>query len=484
MSKRQKLCDEIKEALAGEVFKKDEKQYNTTVSIGNAAHDAKRPEYVVLPNAVEEVEETLKYCKKAKLQLTIKGGGHSYAGYCLNEGGVVMDMTNFDRIDINEEAMTITIGAGVRWKAVYDKLKGHLAQYMVVGGQCPTVGVSGFTIGGGLSTFSRQYGLGCDNILKMTMVDPSGDVLHLTKDEKKQDRKDLFWALCGGGGGNFGIVTEFTLQLHKLNSPEIVAGELTWQLPQQKEEFLKAMEYLNAEVPKELCIDSFWAFNYADGKEQLQANMTVIYNGTMDDCKEALGKILRENPLNELASMHWFEWEQKEAESPFGHGKNDISQNHISWIFGKRAITTEVTNKIIDLMKEAPALIKDPKGGPRRRNCHFLWDHMGGQTETIAPDATPFYWRNGEYVMNAKICWSDPSSKDEALQWQQKAKEILTPYTIEGKASYLNYIDENLDNWQYAYYGNNYDRLQQIKSRWDPDNFFHFKQGIESAASS
>lgn len=177
--------------------------------------------------------------------------------------------------------------------------------------------------------------------------------------------------------------------------------------------------------------------------------------------------------------MYWFQWEQKEAKSNFGHSDNDIATNHISWIFGKRAITTKVTNKIIDLMQTAPALVKDPEGGPNRKQCHLLWDHMGGKTETIAPDATPFYWRNGEYVMNAKISWSDNSQEEEALQWQQKCKDILTPYTLEGKASYLNYIDENLKNWQYAYYGKNYDRLRRIKSRWDPDNFFHFKQSIE-----
>jgi len=462
------------------IYKPHSEEYEKTVNIDNKYYEWKRPESVVMPKSQEEVQAAVKYARKHNKVLTVKCGGHSYAGYCLNKGGIVLDLQLMKRIDIDEEAMTVTVQAGLLWKEVYEALNDKNDKYMIIGGQCPTVGVSGFTLGGGLSPFSRQYGLAVDNLLKVSMVDASGTLLHLTNEETDPDRQGLFWALRGGGGGNFGIVTEFTFKIQQMPYSTVVCGELEWKVPQQNQEFTKAMGLLNNEVPKELCIDAFWHYDHGKGtgQGQLAAWMTVIYNGLMEDCNEALKEILKQNPANGLKTMHWTEWEHQEEH--FDPKPGQIFKHHVSFIMGEGAIKTEVSDKISKLMAEAPALVPsrhDPS--VMVKNAHILWDHIGKQTATVSPEDTPFYWREGEYVMTAAINWSKVEQTKEALRWANKCKEELTPFALEGKAAYVNYIDEYLENWQEAYYGENYGRLREIKTRWDPENVFNFKQSIE-----
>lgn len=460
----------------GEVIFPGSAAYKNAIFIGNLLYRFKRPACVVMARTDADIQETVRFARKHNCKLNIKNGGHSYAGYCLNEDGIVLDLSNMTAFSIHHDAMTLTTQAGTNWLQLYEGLRGKNEQYMVLGGQCPTVGVSGFTLGGGLSTFSRSYGLGIDNVISIKVVDAEGNLSTLTRDETDPDKKDLFWALCGGGGGNFGIATEFTLRLHKLPLPTVVCGELTWNIPQQTSDFKAAMNAFNTmQQPDELCMDAYW--NYDADTGQFQAMMTTIYNGSMEECNEVMAPILKYNPDNGLKSMHWIEWErQEEGFDEF----SKIYHHHVSFIMGEGAITPEVTDIIMELMESAPALTANPDPSkPAVKNAHILWDHIGGATKNVPKDATPFYWRDGVYVMTAMINWDKPEQSADAFAWAQRCKDKLTPYSLEGKAAYLNYIDGTLLNWQEAYYGANYDRLRKIKSKCDPTNFFYFKQSVE-----
>ncbi len=461
--------------LQGKVLYPGSKAYQDAIFIGNLLYRFKSPACVVMVESYKDIQTTVRFAKKYNYKLNVKNGGHSYAGYCLNEGGIVLDLSKMTDVKINTDSKTLMTQSGSTWIQLYEKLKVKDEQYMVLGGQCPTVGVSGFTLGGGLSTFSRSYGLAIDNLLAVKHVTADGNLIELTNQETDTDKKDLFWALAGGGGGNFGVTVEFTFRIHKLPNPTVVCGELTWNIPQQEQEFKDAMDAFNSmDAPNELCIDAFW--NY-DSNGQFQAMMTTIYNGTMDECNKVLDPILKFNPSNSLKNMHWIEWERQEE----GFSKlSNIYNHHVSFIMAEGAITREVTNTIMELLETAPALIpnSDPTE-PNKKQCHILWDNIGGVTKNIAKNATPFYWREGVYVMTAMIAWETEEQTPQAMAWSQRCKELLAPHSIEGKAAYLNYIDDTLDNWQKAYYGNNYQRLQEIKSKVDPTNFFYFKQSVE-----
>ncbi|KAM0309088.1 hypothetical protein ACHAPQ_012606, partial [Fusarium lateritium] len=134
-------------------------------------------------------------------------GGHSYMGYCLNEGGIVIDLSLMNTCHIEYDDMLIHMDAGLIWKDVYYKYLQDKSN-IVIGGQCPWVGVSGFTLGAGLSPFSRSYGLGCDNLIEMTIVTWDSKVITVSREDKDPEKRELFWALAGGGGGNLRVTVK------------------------------------------------------------------------------------------------------------------------------------------------------------------------------------------------------------------------------------------------------------------------------------
>ncbi|KAH7333689.1 hypothetical protein B0J17DRAFT_721574 [Rhizoctonia solani] len=459
----------------------DGDQYEAAVFTGNLLYVRKAPGAVVITNNVEEVQSTIKFAKTNNIQLTVKNGGHSYAGYCLNYGGIVLDMSKFKgvRVDLNSTPKTVTIQGGCRWDDVYNHFYEKGYTQMVIGGQCPTVGVSGFTLGGGLSPFSRRYGLGIDSVLEMKIITASGELVVVNHEDTDSKKSDLFWALRGGGGGNFGILTEFTTEIHELeNSDGIVAcGELTWELPRQQSDFEDMMKVFNTtKWPKELTMDAIWRYKAKkspDEEPTLLAQLTVIYDGTEDDFRKATESLTRFGCTSDVKSMKWHDWvvieEGFNSDSPVYH-------HHACFVFGEGAITPTVVSAIIELMAESYQLLQkyNPEG-----KSHVLWDHIGGQTTEVGTKDTAFFWRDGFYVSNFKIQWTHPGIADEMFKFVTKVKETLLPHTVQGKAAYVNYIDSTVPNWQEAYYGDNYPRLQQIKADWDPDNFFHFEQSIE-----
>lgn len=435
------------------------------------------PVAVVKAKSVNDVRSTLAFANRHGLRLTVKNGGHSYMGYCLNEGGIVLDLSLMNTCYIDDDQMLIHMEGGLIWKDVYYK---HLKdkRNVVIGGQCPYVGVSGFTLGAGLSPFSRSYGLGCDNLLEMTVVTWDGKVVTVSREDKDEEKRELFWALAGGGGGNFGVTVSLTSRMHKLRDDDgnVVCGQLVWNLPQQKEEFESMMNAFNTnKCPKELTLDALWS--HTAGK-QLTGSMTVIYNGGWDKAQEALQPLLAFNPAqNTLQQMKWTDWvHHSEGWSP----KSKVFHHHASFIFPEGAITPELTAKISNLVDEASQLVGiTEQNGIDDPKCHFLWDHIGAETEKYGPKDTAFYWREGHYVSNIKLQWNQPEKTDEIMEFIKNCYAELMPHAVDGKASYVNYIDKFVPRWSEAYYGENYARLQQVKTRWDPKNFFHNWQSIE-----
>ncbi|KAL4724580.1 hypothetical protein ACLX1H_008021 [Fusarium chlamydosporum] len=453
------------------------KAYESAVFIGNLNYRYTSPAVVLVAKSVQDVKAAISFAKQNGLKLTVKNGGHSYMGYCLNKGGVVLDMSGMVRCDIDVDKMTIDMEGGLIWKDVYYK---HLEdkRNIVIGGQCAFVGVSGFTLGGGLSPFSRSYGLGCDNLLEMKIITAQGEEVTVSKEDKDEKKRDLFWALCGGGGGNFGVTVSMTSKMHKLKDREgrVVCGQLVWNLPQQQDAFDAAMQTFNSnKCPSELTIDALWSHGPF---KQFTGGMTVIYNGKLEDAQEALKPLLAHEPFNNtLQEMPWTNWVEK-AEG--WDVKSEVQHHHASFIFAEGAITPELTTTIGHLVREAADIVgitdENHRNSPK---CHFLWDHIGAQTEEILAKDTAFYWRNGHYVATIKVQWTNKRKNHAVWVFMKKCQEKLHHFAIDQKAAYVNYIDGMAPNWQEAYYGQNYARLQKIKSDWDPDNFFNNFQSIK-----
>lgn len=475
-------CEGLQDRLPqGEVLLPGTPAYEKAVFIGNLEYSYKQPACVVMAAGEADVQATVRFAREHDVRLNVKNGGHSYAGYCLNVDGIVLDSSRMAHFEVHDD-QSVTIQGGAIWYDVYQLLRGRYEQYMLVGGQCPTVGVSGFTLGGGLSPFSRSYGLSVDNLLEMAVVTADGEVVTLSPHDHDPARRDLFWGVRGGGGGNFGVTTKMRVRLHPLPERTIVAGELTWDVAASAEQdrlFRQAMEAFNTmPKPNELCMDVYCSFG-GDGLSMI-AQMTVIYNGPKEQCDRVIAPLLACRPAgNSLESMHWTQWEKEELGfAP----ESAIYHHYVSFVLPDGAIVPEVTDQILELLETSPALVRGEDGGWVNKN-NILWDNIGGVTTLVPAEATAFPWRDGVYVMSAKAVWSEADQTAEAYAWTDRCREVFTPYAIEGKAAYLNYIDGSLTDWQSAYYGNNYPRLREVKARWDPDDFFRFEQSIEPAGA-
>lgn len=454
----------------GEVLFQGEVAYERAVFIGNLLYRLITPYAVVLPRNVSDIQKIVKYCHDNKVRLTVKNGGHSYAGYCLNDEGIVLDMSAMNSVIINPEGTVVSIQGGATWDQAYAELVGNHAANILIGGQCPFVGVSGFTLGGGLSPFSRSYGLGVDNVIEMRMVTATGELVTLSAKDTDSKKKDLFWALRGGGGGNFGVLVDFTSKVYKLDDPNghITAGELTWTFPQDEQDFKNMMNYWNTHTWSDaLTIDMI--VRWVDG--QMLGQMTVIYNGGLTKCMDVVGPLLKfGKPDNGLKEMPWSGWVKSEEGFEVD---SKVFHHHASVIIAEGGITKEVTDLIVSFVKESHTIKNDPG------QCSILWDHIGGATKKVAPSDTAFFWREGVYVMTVLAQWTDATMNQTYLDFVNKCKNAFLPHAIKGKAAYLNYIDSTVKNWQEAYYGDNYKRLQGVKDVWDPTNFFHFDQSVE-----
>lgn len=207
---RRKVVPLLARLHRGSVLFPKSQGYIYSVSVGNLRYRLKSPAAVVHAVTVWDVVAAVRFCSQEKLKLNIRSGGHSNAAHCLNDNGIVLDMRMLNKVVIQSNQERIYVSGGAVWKDVYKELHDKDPRLIVVGGQCPTVGVSGFLLGGGISPFSRSYGLGIDNIEAIQIVKANGELAIVSA----ENHPDLFWALRGGGGGNFGVATGFFLKLH------------------------------------------------------------------------------------------------------------------------------------------------------------------------------------------------------------------------------------------------------------------------------
>jgi FAD/FMN-containing dehydrogenase len=176
----------------------------------------------VQPRTVEQVQYIVKRANKNDISITIKNGGHSYSGSSTAREGVLLDLKNLTGVKLNIKEMTVTIQAGEQWGSVYRELvRDRVDGFIVSGRRCPTVGVSGFILGGGIGPFTRNIGMGCDSLIEAKVVLADGKLVTVTNTDKPDSPKGkLFWALRGAGGGNFGILFEMKLAVKKLQNED------------------------------------------------------------------------------------------------------------------------------------------------------------------------------------------------------------------------------------------------------------------------
>ena len=452
-------------SLSGYVLDPSSPGYAASLVIDNGRVDL-LPAYVVLPRSTNDVVLATRFARDRDLPLTVKCGGHSAAGYCLNRGGVVLDLSMLKEIVVDADAMTARVQLGCRWQDVYDFLIATGTGLLPVGGGCLTVGLGGFLLGGGYSFASRSYGMGCDNVLSLDLVTPDGTLHHLHDSVTSDLDKELWWACRGGGGGNFGVAVEVVLRLHQPPNPTMTMAELIYPLGNAHDDIGAYNEWAPS-LPNAMA--AYGMLNRlpdpAESNRLVPAfQVTAIYNGPHAEAIELLRPMLdRPSMTAATYDMPLPVWEDRVGTTTLVGDKQAYIR---SGIMRPGGMTSDVVDVYQRFMGDAPS-----------PDSFVVWTHGGGAIEDVTPDSTAVAHRDGGYIYELKSIWTEIADARANVEWAYHFGEALRPHFV---GSYVNYIDPLLTDWARMYYGDHYDRLLRVKSLVDPDGFFRFQQGVGS----
>ncbi|MWB93265.1 FAD-binding protein [Flavobacterium sp. GA093] len=460
---------ELVRELSGYVLQPGDSDYEEVIRIDNGRIQF-RPRLIIFPAVIDDVKLGLKFAITTNLPFSIKGGGHSAAGYCLNEGGVVIAMKNLNRITFDQKKETVTAEMGVIWYDVYKFMQATNTGLIPVGGGCPTVAPPGFMLGGGYSFVSRSYGMSIDNLESLKIVTPDGELRHIGVNSTAAEDIDLFWACCGGGGGNFGIVVEMEMRVRTPLSKKMLVGQIRYPLEMAED----VLGYYNDWV--ETVPDAMAVYGFMGNQKDLidkttnvkVLGLTPVFNGDGAEGIDLLQGLLKLKPINaDLFNMTLPDWEFYNGYTTRVAGRSSYIR---STVLPKNGMNNDVAKVIIESMSKAPSA-----------ESFAVWTHAGGAIENVAADATAYVHRNSRFVPEIKAIW-DLDKPGDTLKNVEWAYEFFERLSNAGNATgaYVNYIDPLQHNWTEQYYGSNYKRLLEIKKRVDPNNFFNFQQSVGS----
>ncbi|KAF7625170.1 putative 6-hydroxy-D-nicotine oxidase [Aspergillus flavus] len=310
------------------VYKPGEVEYEKSIATAYLLYRFARPSYVVQPTHPAQVQDIVRYLIEyndrqkpdSQVSITIKNGSHSYAGFSSTDKGILLDLSKMNRVKLNldkdSHPKSVTIRGGALWGHVYKQLiNGRHKGYMLAGGDCSTVGVSGFVLGGGLSAFSRSLGMACDNLTEATIITADGRMVTVGENrDPDSDEGKLFWALRGGGAGNFGIVVQLKMNIHQFQKEDdsartretVIAGRYTWfPYPGEVEE-AKLMATMNESYTTKwvdsLAIHSTWICDLQEARTLPAIRFIVYHNGEKNSIDKQLDKLVEQgNPSDQTS---------------------------------------------------------------------------------------------------------------------------------------------------------------------------------------
>ena len=479
-------------------YEPGEDNYERYVATANLIYRFSSPSCVVQPKCACDVRDIIKIAKPLNVPITIKNGGHSYAGGSTTNIGILMELGLMNEVNLDKTSRTVTVKGGALWFHVYKKLVSkHLDGFIVNGGRCPTVGVSGFILGGGLSPFTRSFGMGCDTVEEFTIVTAEGDEVTVSKNmDPESDEGKLFWALCGAGGGNFGVVVEMKLALKTLRSNFVVGGRYTWYPERQAmDQFMAIMNsFYTQNWPKDMTIDSSWLCELSKKDSDLGVRFLVYYNGDRPNFDKAIdawtlqsappehGKLkdqLKWRSLEEKSSrfLHETLAAQWVEETKKAFPTNRTYQIYTSFVFknDKNSISS-ITKIVREKMEEFRKQFAGETG-----TLQVTFIHSGGEANEKKREDTAFRWRGCTYHAYIMIQWDEKWLELNMRRFLDQMKPKLSPYGMVRGATFINFPDDTLkpEVHEKSYYGMNYQKLRRIKEKWDKDNFFSWPQGVQ-----
>jgi FAD binding domain/Berberine and berberine like len=445
--------------------------YPLDMELYDPRYDAIKPAAVSFCANADDVARCITFARDHALAMTARSGGHSYGGYSTTSG-MVIDVSLMDRTVYNGK--TATVGAGARLIDVYSGLAAQGVS--IPGGSCPTVGIAGLALGGGIGVVDRLHGLTCDSISSLQVVTADGQVV--TADASTNP--DLYWACRGGGGGNFGVVTAFEFAPFGVVDLALFGASWPWEAADQ---LLPAWLQWASSAPDQLWSNCVLEADpgaatprvyvggvYAGGQVDANAQLAKLVSAVGQPSGQALGE-------NSYADAMYIE-----------AGCRGISQAacHLAGKYPGGTLARSVSVAKSDVLNTplGDAGVRAVLAGIEQRQSQggpggVALDAWGGAINRVASDATAFVHRkamaSAQYVADFGP-YGSAADVSSTQAWMGSWYASLRPF-VSGEA-YQNYIDPSLANWQQAYYGANLARLREVKAKWDPDDVWHFAQSI------
>jgi len=452
--------EELRGSMKGEVILPSDDAYEDARKIWNAMID-KHPALIARCATTSDVVRAVNFARNNRLVLAIRGGGHNIAGNALCDDGIVIDLSRMKAASVDPVARRVTIEGGATLADLDAATQAH--GLATPTGINSTTGIAGLTLGGGFGWLSRKYGMTVDNLESAEVVTAAGKVVRASATEQP----DLFWALRGGGG-NFGVVTRFEFRLHPVG-PNLLSGMVVYPISAAKS-VLQQYRAFMAKAPDDL---SVWTvLRLAPPLPFLPAAvhgkgvivLALLYVG---DPKrgEPLIQPLRKfgTPAGEHVGVQPYTAWQQTFDPLLTAGVRNYWKSH-----NLSTLDDGLFDIVIDYIGKQPSPL-----------CEIFFGAIGGATTRPAPDSAAYAHRDAMFVMNVHDRWEDPADDERCIAWARDFFKASAPFASSGV--YVNFLTAEESDRVRAAYGPNYERLAQIKRKYDPENLFRMNQNIKPA---
>ena len=451
--------------LKGRLILPGEQGFAMAAWPNNARWADVRPLAIAMCADDEDVRKCIAWVREQGVPFVIRSGGHNYAGFSTTPG-LLIDVKPMNGVKLDLEKGIAIVSGGANNQDVATALRKY--PFAVPSGRCPTVGTSGLVLGGGWGFSATHSGLTCDSLIGTDIVLPDARKVAIGGDD------DLFWAVRGAGGGNFGVHTSFTFRLHKVS--DVTTFNIVWPAGKQVE-LLSALQSIQLANARTISTRSKARPQEAGPKprrDQLVVETLGLYWGNARELREILAPAfaIAKPEVADLYEMdYWRARDYLLTDDPVG--MYQIKNNYVRTTLSEEALETMLT-----------WMTRWPGGSLRQDNMGILFA-IGGAVKDVPRDKTAYVHRDSNFIMEMEASWS-PIDKDDVVRAQ---RQWLADYYADMQRflqpeSYVNFPDRDLKNWAQAYYGCNLKRLSDVKRRVDPTNLFKFAQSIPLQAEA
>lgn len=463
------LSSDVKKCprLTGGIILKGDPNYDKARLVSNYYNSkGKFPKVIVYAQSTQDVQNAVLWARCNKVPLRIRSGGHNHEGYSTGEGALLIDVSEMKDLKLDKTNNIATIQPGLNNLELYNKLFQEGLTH--VGGTCSEVGLSGLVLSGGMGPLLRREGLTCDNLISVDIVDANGKILHATKDN---EHKDLFWATCGGGGGNFGIITSMNIRVFP--AIDVTWFNIGWDWNQPIDQVISAwQEFFTKQDRNWYSHLDLWAKHFPSDKlKKLPVQILGVFWGSAEQAKKELAPLLNIGDPS-LVTFEKVDWNKaiKLIEDSTAVFLTDKPEYKSTGAFVRNNLPPDALNILNTTLKESTSPL-----------LNVLVFSMGGATADIAPTQTAYFYRDAKFFINYSIQWLKDNEDIEKKAELTSLRNKLLPYTI---GDYVGNPDPDLKNYLTDYYGTNAKKLQCVKLKYDPENIFHFEQSIPPATEN